>query len=293
MAYGESPQQGGEKPVTVRTLKRMKKNGEKIASLTAYDYPTARLAEEAGIHVVLVGDSLGMVLLGYDSTIPVTMEDMIHHARAAARGTSRAMLVVDMPFMSYQISIEEAKRNAARLIQETGAQAVKLEGGRSVAGTVAAIVEAGIPVMGHIGLTPQSVHQLGGYRVVGRGRKMAARLLDDADAIEQAGAFALVLEKIPAQLAGLISCRYCIPTIGIGSGPECDGQVQVFHDILGLAGDFVPSHAKVFLPAGDMMRSAIESYRIGVEKGDFPTEAECTRMDDEVFAEISKAEGSR
>ncbi|MEK7814357.1 MAG: 3-methyl-2-oxobutanoate hydroxymethyltransferase, partial [Chloroflexota bacterium] len=232
--------------VTIRDIADLKGRGEKIPMITAYDYSTARLADASGIPLVLVGDSLGMVVLGYESTIPVTMEDMLHHVKAVARGVKRALIVADLPFMTYQIDTAQALTNAARLVQEGGAHAVKLEGGEKVADTVRRVVECGIPVMGHIGLTPQSVHALGGYRVRGRGRREAEQLVKDATALEQAGAFAVVLELVPTPLARLISQRLTIPTIGIGAGPACDGQVQVLHDMLGLFTDFVPKHAKQY-----------------------------------------------
>ena len=219
--------------ITINQIKEMKPKGEKIAMLTAYDYSTARIVDEAGIPLILVGDSLGMVVLGYESTIPVTMEDMLHHTKAVVRGTQKALVIGDMPFMTYQISVEEALRNAGRFMQEAGAQAVKLEGGVTVAEKVRRIVECGIPVMGHIGLTPQSINQLGGYKIQGKTPAAARKLLDDAIALEQAGAFAVVLETVPAPLAALVTQKVSIPTIGIGAGPDCDGQVQVINDMLG------------------------------------------------------------
>ena len=272
--------------VTTAKLKKMKKRGEKIAALTAYDYPTAKLLDDSGIPVILVGDSLGMVVLGYDSTIPVTMEDMIHHARAVARGSARALVAVDMPFMSYQVSADEALRNAARLIREGGAQAVKLEGGESVAGAVGRIVGCGIPVMGHIGLTPQSVHQLGGYKVVGRSKSGAAKLLADAAALEEAGAFAIVLETIPAPLAKLITERASVPTIGIGAGVDCDGQVQVSSDIFGAYPEFVPRHTKQYFNLSELIKTAVADYISEVRSGKFPTEEESFSMKESVLADL-------
>jgi 3-methyl-2-oxobutanoate hydroxymethyltransferase len=239
--------------------------------LTAYDYPGARLVEEAGIDFILVGDSLGMVVLGYDSTVPVTLDDMIHHARAVVRGTTRALVVADMPFMTYQINAEQALRNAGRLLQETGAGAVKLEGGAAVAETVRRIVEAGIPVMGHLGLTPQSVHQLGGYHVQGKSPEAEARLMDDALALEAAGAFALVLEAVPAGLAKRVTERLRIPTVGIGAGPWCDGQVQVFHDLLGFNDEFLPKHARRYTSVAEAIRIATRAYADDVRARAFPT----------------------
>ena len=271
---------------TTRKLREMKKRGEKIAMITAYDFPTARMVDSAGVDVILVGDSLGMVVLGYDSTIPVTMEDMLHHTKAVVRGCERALVVADMPFMSYQVSSEEALRNAGRLLQEGGAQAVKLEGGEEVAETVARIVQAGIPVMGHVGLTPQSVHQLGGFRVVGKSKKTAQRLLDGAAALEQAGVFSTVLEGVPAPLARRITERSKVPTIGIGAGVHCDGQVQVFHDIFGVYTEFLPKHAKRYLNLSDIIGDALSSYLKEVKKGEFPTEAESFGMDEKILADL-------
>jgi len=269
--------------VSIHDLKAMKQRGEKIAMLTAYDYPTARLLDEAGVPIILVGDSLGMVVLGYDSTLPVTMADMLHHVRAVVRGTQRAHVVADMPFMSYQAGPEDALRNAGRFLQEAGAQSVKLEGGVSVAETVRRLVEAGIPVMGHIGLTPQSVNQFGGYKVQGKTPAAAVKLLNDAAALEQAGAYAVVLETIPAPLGKLISERLSIPTIGIGAGPHCDGQVQVLHDMLGLYPDFVPKHAKQYAHLAEEIGRAVREYVAEVQEGRFPTERESFRMAPEAF----------
>ena len=272
---------------TVRDLARMKAQGEKIPMITAYDYTTARLADAAKIPVVLVGDSLGMVVLGYDSTLPVTMEDMIHHTKAVARGTKEALVVTDMPFMSYQIDPAQAMANAGRLLQEGGAQSVKLEGGRQMAETVRRIVDCGIPVMGHIGLTPQSVHALGGYRVQGREIKEAEGLIMDAEAVQEAGAYALVLECVPAPLTELISRRLTIPTIGIGAGPGCDGQVQVLHDMLGLFTDFVPKHAKRYANLGEIIQEAFRQYAEEVRQGAFPTSKESFTMDPETLRELT------
>ncbi len=256
--------------VTVRTLRRMKERGEKITMLTAYDLPTARAVDDAGIDVVLVGDSLGMVVLGYPTTLPVTMDEMAHHARAVARGISRALLVVDLPFMSYQVSREDALRNAGRLLKEDGAEAVKLEGGREVAGTVEALVAAGIPVMGHLGLTPQAFHQMGGYRVQARSAEEADRLLKDAAALERAGIFSLVLEGIPAEVARRVSQAVSVPTIGIGAGPFCDGQVLVTHDMLGLQTDLSPKFVKRYMHARQLFVEAMRQFRDEVRSGAFP-----------------------
>jgi len=224
--------------VTINQIKEMKQKGEKIAMLTAYDYTTAKIIDEVGIPLILVGDSLGMVVLGYETTIPVTTEEMLHHTKAVVRGAKQAMIVGDMPFMTYHISVSQALENAARFIQEGGAQAVKLEGGVTVAEKMQRIVECGIPVMGHIGLTPQSIHQFGGFKVQGRTPEAAARLLKDARALEEAGAFSIVMETVPTPLAKLITDSISIPTIGIGAGIGCDGQVQIINDILGSFTDF-------------------------------------------------------
>ena len=269
--------------VTVRDIAGMKARGERIPMVTAYDYTTAKLADAAEIPIVLVGDSLGMVVLGYDSTIPVTMEDMVHHVKMVARGSQQAMIVADLPFMTYQIDHAQALTNAGRLLQEGGAQTVKLEGGESVAETVHRIVEAGIPVMGHIGLTPQSVNAFGGYRVRGRHREEAVQLLKDAKALEDAGAFSVVLELVPTPLARVISDRLTIPTIGIGAGPGCDGQVQVLHDMLGLFTDFVPKHAKQYANLGETIKQAFVDYAREVRSGEFPTAKHSFTMDQEIL----------
>ena len=273
--------------ITVQDIAEMKAGGRKIPMLTAYDYTTALMADAAEVPMLLVGDSLGMVVLGYESTIQVTMEDILHHCRAVVRGSKNAMVVADLPFMTYQIDSAQAMTNAARLIQEGGAQAVKLEGGECMADTVARIVQCGIPVMGHIGLTPQSINAFGGYRVQGRDRRAAAQMLQDAKALEEAGAFAVVLELVPTQLAGLISRRLTVPTIGIGAGPECDGQVQVLHDMLGLFTDFVPRHAKQFAKLAESMREAFTAYVQQVEDGSFPTARQSFGMDESVLEELT------
>jgi len=270
--------------VTINQIKDMKRAGEKVVVLTAYDYPTAKIIDEAGIPIILVGDSLGMVVLGYDSTIPVTMDDMIHHTKAVARGTKQALVVADMPFMTYHASLGEAMHNAARFIQEAGAQAVKLEGGEFMAETIHKIVSCGIPVMGHLGLTPQSIHQLGGYKLQGKTTAAAERLLKDAIALEQAGAFAVVLEVVPAPLAKLISQKISVPTIGIGAGPYCDGQVQVVSDILGMFTDFVPKHAKQYAKLADTIKSAVSDYAKEVKEGVFPTAQNSSSMDESLLA---------
>ena len=258
------------KRVRVPDLAEMKRRGEKIAMLTAYDAAMARLLDRAGIDVLLVGDSLGMVLLGYETTLPVTLDAMIHHTRAVCHGTRRALVVADMPFLTYQVSPSEALRNAGRLIQEGGAHAVKVEGGRPVCETVRRIVDAGIPVMGHLGLTPQSVHQLGGFRPQARSKPEARRLIADAKALRDAGAFAIVLESIPAELAKAVTGDAGIPTIGIGAGPDCDGQVLVSYDALGLSGDFLPPFAKQYARLGELAVEAAGTYAREVREGRFP-----------------------
>jgi 3-methyl-2-oxobutanoate hydroxymethyltransferase len=274
--------------VTINQIKEMKQKGEKIVMLTAYDYATAKLVEDAGIPMILVGDSLGMVVLGYETPIPVTMDVMIHHTKAVVRGTSKAMIIGDMPFMTYHISVEDALRNAARFIQEAGAQAVKLEGGITVAEKVKRIVACGIPVMGHLGLTPQSVHQLGGLKVQAKSLEAARKLLEDAQALEQAGAFAIVLEAIPYKLAALVTQKVSVPTIGIGAGPGCDGEVQIINDILGLFTEFVPKHTKQYTKLSDIMSSALTEYYDEVKSGKFPTEKNSYIIDEAVLAELDK-----
>lgn len=269
--------------MTINRLMEMKLQGEKFCMLTAYDYSTARLVDEAGVPLILVGDSLGMVMLGYDSTIPVTMDEMIHHTKAVARGAKNALIVGDMPFMTYHTSIEDALRNAGRFLQEGGAQAVKLEGGVAVVEKVRHIVAAGIPVMGHLGYTPQSTHQLGGPRAVGKTSEAAAQLLRDAQALEEAGVFAIVLELVPAPLAKLVTQKVRVPTIGIGAGKDCDGQVQVIHDILGLFSEFVPKHARQYARLREVARSAITAYMTEVREGTFPTPAHSPTMDESLL----------
>jgi len=271
---------------TINQIKEMKERGEKIAMLTAYDYSTAQVLDRAGIPLILVGDSLGMVVLGYETTIPVTMEDMLHHSKAVVRGTEQALVVGDMPFMTYHISVEDAMRNAARFIQEAGCQAVKLEGGVIVTEKVRRIVEAGIPVMGHIGLTPQSVNQLGGHRVQGRAPDDAAKMLEDARALEDAGVFAIVMESVPAPLATLVTERSGVPTIGIAAGPGCDGQVQIISDMLGLYTDFVPRHAKHYAEMAETMAGAVGQYIAEVKSGAFPTKKHSFSMDESLLAEF-------
>jgi 3-methyl-2-oxobutanoate hydroxymethyltransferase len=268
------------KKVTTQTLRVRKQNGELISMLTAYDYPTALAIDQAGIDVILVGDSLGMVVLGYSNTLPVTMEDMLHHCKAVARGAQFSLLIGDMPFMSYQVAIPEAVRNAGRFLQEAGMDAVKLEGGRERLETIRAIQSAGIPVMGHLGLTPQSVHQLGGFRPQGREAAAAQRLLEDALLLQEAGCFSIVLESLPARLARLISDRLEIPTIGIGAGAGCDGQVLVTHDLLGLFERFTPRFVKKYADLHAEMTRAFTAYRLDVEEQVFPAAEHSIEMPD-------------
>ncbi len=255
---------------TILDLQAMKSSGEKIAVLTAYDFPFARIMDQAGIDIILVGDSAGSVVAGYDTTLPVTMEEMLYHTRAVVRGVERALVVADMPFLSYQVDLSEARRNAGLLIKEGGAQAVKLEGGENVAETIRAIVAMDVPVVGHIGLTPQSIHRMGGYRVQGREDAQAKQLLADAVAVTEAGAFAVVLEGIPADLAKQITAAVAIPTIGIGAGVDCDGQVLVIHDILGLCEKYSPKFVKRFADVSGTIRQGIDDYISEVKGGSFP-----------------------
>ena len=276
--------------VTTSEIKGMKQRREKIPMLTAYDYVTAKMVDEAGVPLILVGDSLGMVMLGYDSTIQVSMEEMLHHTKAVVRGPKKALIIGDMPFMTYQVSISEALHNAGRFIQEGGAQAVKLEGGETVAETVKRIIDCGIPVMGHIGLTPQSVYQLGGFKVQGKTPELAEKLLKDACILEEAGAFAVVLECVPAPLARLITQRVNIPTIGIGAGPDCDGQVQVVSDILGLYTDFVPKHAKQYAKLAEEIKAAVADYIAEVKSVSFPTVKQSYTMDESILSKLTANE---
>ena len=270
---------GAARRITIADLQRMRKRREPITMITAYDYPTARLVDQAGIPIILVGDSLGMVVLGYESTLPVTVDDMVHHGAAVVRGAKRAHVVVDMPFGSYQGTREDALRNAVRIMQETGCGSVKLEGGVRSAPTVEYLVTAGIPVMGHVGLTPQSVNALGGYKIQGRTPRDAVRVINDAKALEEAGAYAVVLEVVPAGLAAGITEKLVIPTIGIGAGPFCSGQVQVVHDMLAMDADFTPKHARHFLEGGEVIRDALVAYREAVEARTFPNEDESFFLD--------------
>lgn len=271
------------RPITTAKLKKMKDDGIPISMITAYDFPSAKLAEEAGVDVILVGDSLGNVVLGYDSTIPVTIEDMIYHSRAVARAAETSFVVTDLSFMTYHGSIDQTIRNAARVMQEGAAKAVKMEGGAEIAEAVSVLTRSGIPVMGHIGLTPQSIHQIGGYKIQGKNSAQAQQLLDDAKALEQAGAFAIVLELVTEQLAAHISKELSIPTIGIGAGPQCDGQVLVFHDALGYGSDIVPKRfVKEYANVGSMVREGIKQYVDEVKQRQFPLKEHSFQMEDEV-----------
>ena len=275
--------------LSIHTLAEWKREGRRFAMLTAYDHALARLVEQAGVPVVLVGDSLGTVMLGYDSTVPVTMEDMLHHTRAVARATERCIVVADMPFMSYQAGADEAMANAGSLLR-AGATAVKLEGGSAIAPLVRRMVGAGIPVMGHLGLTPQSVNQFGGHKVQGRTPAAAARIIGDARALEEAGAFAVVLETVPAPLARMVAERIAVPVIGIGAGPDCDAQVQVLHDLLGLYDDRRQfRHARRYAVPGEAVRGAVRAYVDEVQTGAFPTEAESFPMEEATLGELRQS----
>ena len=273
--------------VTIIDIKEMKQKKEKIPMLTAYDYMTAKMVDESGVPLILVGDSLGMVMLGYESTIPVTMSEMIHHTKAVVRGAKQALVIGDMPFMTYHTSISDALHNAASFIQEGGAQAVKLEGGEVVAEQVRRLVECGIPVMGHIGVTPQSMHQLGGFKARGKVVEEARKLLNDASILEEAGAFAIGLECTPAPLSKLITQKLTIPTIGIGAGPDCDGQVQVISDILGLYTEFVPKHAKRYANLAGEIKTAVADYISEVKSLSFPTAEQSYTMDESLIKQLT------
>ena len=271
---------------TVATFQEAKQNQKKLTMLTAYDYSTAKLFDEAGIDSLLVGDSLGMVMLGYEDTLSVTMEDMLHHCKAVARGAKQAMVICDLPFLSYQTSVYDAVKNAGRLLQEGRAQAVKLEGGADMCPQIRAIVQASIPVMGHLGLTPQSVHAFGGFRVQGKTEDAAQKLIDDARRVEEAGAFALVLECVPAKLAQRISQMVSIPTIGIGAGAGCDGQVLVYQDMLGMYSDFTPKFVKRFGDVGACIQDAVRQYIQEVRSGGFPAEEHSFSIADSVIEKL-------
>lgn len=283
-----SIQTSDRRKISTLTLLAMKRGTQPITMLTAYDYPTALALDKVGIDVILVGDSLGMVVLGYENTLPVTMEDMLHHCKAVSRGAKFAMLVGDMPFMSYQVSVSEAVRNAGRFLQEGGMDAVKLEGGRERVEAVRAISQAGIPVMGHLGLTPQSVHQLGGFRPQGRTAQDAKHLLEDALLLQEAGCFSLVLESVPAQLGAYVSKKLNIPTIGIGAGIGCDGQVLVTHDLLGLFERFTPKFVKRYAELHDEMMSAFNQYIEDVHRKNFPGQEHSIGMKDKEWEEFLK-----
>lgn len=272
--------------VTTVSLKEKKRRGEKITMLTAYDYPTAKMVDEAGIDTILVGDSLGQVVLGYENTLFVTMDEMIHHTRAVSRAVKNALVIGDMPFLSYHISIEESLRNAGRFIQEGGAQAVKLEGGQERVETIKALIAAGIPVVGHIGLTPQAVHQFGGFKVQGKDLETARKLIADAKALEEAGVFALVLECVPAPLGKKITEEISIPTIGIGAGPDCDGQVLVIHDLLGLYGGHVARFVKQYAQLNGLILNALRQYKTEVENGTFPDPEHSYGLKDDILSKL-------
>ena len=272
--------------ITTSYFAESKNNGNKITMLTAYDYTTAKLIDESGIDAILVGDSLGMVMLGYDSTLPVTMDDMIHHAKAVARGAKHAFVVADMPFMSYQASVYDAVTAAGRLIKETGVQAVKLEGGKNVCPQIKAITEAQIPVMGHLGLTPQSINAFGGYKIQGVGYESAKKLIEDALAVQEAGAFSIVLECIPAPLAEFVTMLLDIPTIGIGAGSGCNGQVLVYQDMLSMYDGVKPRFVKQFADIGSAMRNAFGDYKNAVQKGEFPEEKHTYKLDNDILRKL-------
>jgi len=272
--------------VTTATLRDKKAKQEKISMLTSYDYSTAGLVDQAGLDMILVGDSLGMVVLGYENTLAVTMDDMVHHTRAVVRGTKNAMVVADMPFLSYHVSVEEAVRNAGRFIQEGGAQAVKLEGGVERVDAVKAILDAQIPVMGHIGLTPQSVNQFGGFKVQGKDLETARKLLRDAQALDKAGVFSIVLECVPSALAKEITAEVSVPTIGIGAGPDCDGQVLVINDMLGIYSGHVPKFVKKYVDLQPLIIEALKSYKKEVEEGSFPGPEHGFTISDEVLDKL-------
>lgn len=273
---------------TVASFKEAKQKGQRLTMLTAYDYSMAKLIDEAGIDGILVGDSLGMVALGYENTLSVTVDDMVHHIKAVARGAKNALIVGDMPFLSYHISIEESIKNAGRLIQEGGCHAVKLEGGIEVLDKVKAIIKAQIPVMGHIGLTPQSVNMLGGFKVQGKTKESIKKLIDDAKYLEDAGVFAIVLEAVPDEVAKLITESISIPTIGIGAGKYCDGQILVVNDMLGLFSDFTPKFVKRYRNLGDEIKVAIKEYIEEVRRGDFPEDSHSFKIDKDIVEEIKR-----
>lgn len=271
---------------TVSSFMESKREGRKISMLTAYDYTTAKLLDTAGVDSLLIGDSLGMVVLGYENTLQVTLEDMIHHCKAVSRGAKRALIIGDMPFLSYHVSVEESVRNAGRLVQEGGVHAVKLEGGREVLKQIRAILDAKIPVVGHLGLTPQSVNMMGGFKVQGKSEEQARAIIEDALMLQEAGVFAIVLECVPAKLAKLISEKLSIPTIGIGAGNDCDGQVLVMHDMAGMYSDMVPKFAKRYALVGEQIEKAAKMYIQEVQEKSFPEEKHTFKIDDETLSKL-------
>lgn len=271
---------------TVTTFKDAKKQGKKLTMLTAYDYSTAKLFDEAGVDSILVGDSLGMTMLGYDSTLPVTMEDMIHHTKAVVRGAKNALVVGDMPYMSYHLSVQQAVENAGRFIKEAGAQAVKLEGGAAFCPEIEAMTRASIPVVGHLGLTPQSINAFGGFKVQGKSEEAARKIIEDAQALEAAGAFAIVLECVPAKLAEIITAKVAVPTIGIGAGAGCDGQVLVYQDMLGMYDNFTPKFVRKFAEVGAMMKQGVQEYCAAVQDSSFPAAEHTFKIDEEVLEKL-------
>ena len=271
---------------TVTTFKDAKKQGKKLTMLTAYDYSTAKLFDEAGVDSMLVGDSLGMTMLGYDSTLPVTMEDMIHHTKAVVRGAKNALVVGDMPYMSYHLSIQQAVENAGRFIKEAGAQAVKLEGGAAFCPEIEAMTRASIPVVGHLGLTPQSINAFGGFKVQGKSEEAARKIIEDAQALEAAGAFAIVLECVPAKLAEIITAKVAVPTIGIGAGAGCDGQVLVYQDMLGMYDNFTPKFVRKFAEVGALMKQGVQEYCAAVQDSSFTAAEHTFKIDEEVLEKL-------
>ncbi|MFW5985471.1 MAG: 3-methyl-2-oxobutanoate hydroxymethyltransferase [Halanaerobiaceae bacterium] len=271
---------------TIKDIMKMKTDRKKISMLTAYDFYMGKLVDEAGIDIILVGDSLGMVIQGQKDTLPVTLEEMIYHTKLVDRGRREALLVTDLPFMSFQVSVEKALTSAGRIMKESGAQAVKLEGGQRVVPQIKAMTEAGIPVMGHLGLTPQSVNQFGGFKVQGQEKKKAQQLISDAQALEEAGIFALVLETVPHQLASIITEKVSIPTIGIGAGPDCDGQVLVLHDLLGVDEEFKPRFARQYANLNQIIKKAVREYIDDIKEGSFPTEEESFSMEEDILRHI-------
>ena len=271
---------------SILDIQQLKSDGQKISMITAYDYTSSYLAEEAGVEIILVGDSMGQVVLGYDTTLPVSMEDIIRHTQMVIRGSESAHIVSDLPFMSYQVSVEQAVSNAGRLVKEGGCQSVKLEGGEKVCNQIRAIVDAGIPVMGHLGLVPQSVNQLGGYKVQSRSQDGVRRIFRDILELEKAGAYGVVLESVPREVAHVLSQKVKLPVIGIGAGPDCDGQVQVFHDLLGLYKDFNPKHSRIYANIGDDITNALSNYVSDVSSGDFPNDEESFHISATVISKV-------